>query len=164
MFGIGRIPSEDSSKKSSGLSEDSSNSERYQPAVMDQSVQALQAQLAKIQRNLAARNKIIANLMANRHHIPQPNSCDNMAKYFMKKFIKSHITIFNEVNPQKPALAFHGLKWSEWEIKINCTLQHAFLSNKSFIGDKDLFSVMNLVQNKPLRRSCATCLIWLSFL
>jgi hypothetical protein len=99
IFGIGRIPLEDSLKERSGLSEDSSNSERYQPAVMDQSIQALQAQLAKIQGKLAAQNKIIVNLTANRQHIPQPNSCDNMAEYLMKQFIKSQITIFNELNP-----------------------------------------------------------------
>jgi hypothetical protein len=151
MFGIGRIPSEDSSNERSGSSEESLNSERYQLADMDQNqtVQALQAQLAEIQRNLATQHEIIANLMANRQH-PQPNSWDNMADYLMKQFIKSPVTIFNEVNPRKPTLAFDGSNWTEWESAVNQTLQNAFLSNKLFIGDEDLFSVMNLVQNQAV--------------
>ncbi|PLW37828.1 hypothetical protein PCANC_21687 [Puccinia coronata f. sp. avenae] len=42
---------------------------------MDQNktVQALQAQLAELQRNLAAQSKMIVNLSANHHHNP-PNS------------------------------------------------------------------------------------------
>jgi hypothetical protein len=45
-----------------------------------------------------------------------------MAEYLMKQFIKSQITIFNELNPWKPTLVFDGLNWSEWESAINCTL------------------------------------------
>jgi hypothetical protein len=73
-----------------------------------------------------------------------------MADYLMKQFIKSPVSIFNEVNPRKPTLTFDGSNWSEWESAINRTLQHAFLSDKSFIGDDNLFSVMNLVQNRAV--------------
>ncbi|PLW06753.1 hypothetical protein PCANC_27590 [Puccinia coronata f. sp. avenae] len=115
----------------------------------NQTVQALQAQLAEIQRNLATQNEIIANLSANQQRPPH-TSRDTMAEYLMKKFIKSPVAVFNEVNPRKPTLAFDGSNWFEWESAVNRTLQHAFLSDKSFVGDEDLFSVMNLVQNQAV--------------
>ncbi|PLW48643.1 hypothetical protein PCASD_03440 [Puccinia coronata f. sp. avenae] len=77
-----------------------------------------------------------------------PNHWDSMADYLMKQFIKSPVTVFNKVNLRKPTLTFNGSNWSEWESAINWTLQHAFLSNKSFIGNDNPFSVMNLVQNQ----------------
>jgi hypothetical protein len=70
-----------------------------------------------------------------------------MADYLMKQFIKPPETIFNKFNPRKPTLAFDG---SKWRSAINRTLQHAFLSNKFFVGNDDLFSVMNLVQNQAV--------------
>jgi hypothetical protein len=68
----------------------------------------------------------------------------------MKQFIKPPATILNKVNPRKPTLAFDGSNWSKWRSAINRTLQHAFLRNKLFVGDDDLFSVMNLVQNQAV--------------
>jgi hypothetical protein len=74
MFGIGRTPSEESSNERSDSIDESENSGRFQLALMDQNqtVQALQAQLEEIQRNLAAQHEIIVNLSANRQQ-PQPN-------------------------------------------------------------------------------------------
>ncbi|PLW39043.1 hypothetical protein PCANC_22575 [Puccinia coronata f. sp. avenae] len=113
----------------------------------NQTIQALQAQLAEIQQNLATQNKIVAALSSNQHHQPHPHPTqqDSMAYYLMKKFIKSPATFFNKVNPCKPILAFDGSNWTKWEAALNHTLQHAFLSDKLFIGKYDLFSVMNLV-------------------
>jgi hypothetical protein len=120
MFGIGRTPSEDPSNKRSASLDGSENSERYQPVLMDQNqtVQALQVQLAELQQNLATQSKMIANLSANHHHNP-PNPWDSMADYLMKQFIKSPVTIINKVNPRKPTLTFDGSNWSEWESTIN---------------------------------------------
>ena len=67
----------------------------------NQTIQALQTQLAEIQRNLATQNEIVVNLTANQHHHPHPNQRESMADYLMKQFIKSPANIFNEVNPWK---------------------------------------------------------------
>jgi hypothetical protein len=159
MFGIGNLLSDGSSNKRSESSKErtpssNENYERFHPAIdqmdQNQTIQALQAQLAEIQRNLAAQNEIVANLTANHHHHPHPNQQDSMADYLMKQFIKSPATVFNEVNPRKPTLAFDGSNWTEWEAALNRTLQNAFLSDKSFIGEDDLFSVMNRVQNQAV--------------
>jgi hypothetical protein len=107
LGGIGQIQSEESLNKRSDSPDNSENSERYQPAVLDQNqtVQALQAQLAEIQCNLAAQHEIIANLTAN-CQLPQPNSWDSMVDYLMKQFIKSPVSVFNEINVRFSAHPF----------------------------------------------------------
>jgi hypothetical protein len=155
MFGIGNLLSNGSLNKrleSSKEREASSNknSKRFHPAIdqmdQNQTFQALQTQLVEIQQNLATQNEIVATLSTNQKHQPHPNQRDSMADYLMKQFIKLPATVFNKVNPCKPTIAFDGSNWTEWE----ATLQPAFLSNKSFIGEKVLFSFMNLVQNQAV--------------
>ena len=69
----------------------------------------------------------------------------------MKKFVKSPVKFFKEVNPQNPKLSFNGSNYTKWENSINRTLKHVFFRNQSFLNNKhNNFHMLNSLQNKAI--------------
>jgi hypothetical protein len=87
----------------------------------------------------------LTNAARNNHHNPPSNS---IANNVLRQFFKSPAKFFAKVSPRKPCLSFDGSNYTKWETAINCTLQHAFNCNKSFLNNKaGNFALLDSTQN-----------------
>ncbi|PLW23197.1 hypothetical protein PCASD_14825 [Puccinia coronata f. sp. avenae] len=148
-------------KERSADSNNSNSPKRLQPtsnmADGQDSVNRLQAQLNDLQTVRRQQNEMIANLqaaaraqaLANTN--PQTYHSNSLTNEMLKKFVKSPVKFFKEVNPQNPKLSFDGSNYTKWENAIDRTLQHVFVRNQSFLNKaQDNYHLLDSLQNKAV--------------